>query len=435
MSRILEKCFGFKTGEHSIHAELAAGLTTFLTMAYILAVNPSIFSALADKGMPTGSVFTATALAAVFGTLVMAFYAKKPFGVAPGMGTNTFFVFTVCLGMGYSWQFALTAVFLEGIIFIILTATKVRELILNSFPSSLRNAIGVGIGLYIAFIGIKSTGLLVPNGEGGMSFGSISDAPVQLALISLVLASVLFILKVKGALLISIVATTIIGIPMGVTHIHEVVSVPPSVSPLLFKFEWNQILSVDMLIVIITFMSIDFFNTIGTVMALCTKTGMTDKDGRIDGLNKALMADATATTAGSCFGASTTTTYLESATGVAAGGRTGLTAFAIAICFLISLFFAPAFLAIPSAATGTVLILVGVMMVSPVKNIDWDDFSEAVPAFITMLIMPLAGGISYGIVTGIISYVVLNTLTGKIRKTSLTLWILSAIFIVYYLVV
>ncbi len=428
----LSKVFGFKAGEHSVRTEILAGLTTFLTMAYILAVNPSIFGALASQGMPTDSVFTATALAAIVGTLCMSVLAKKPFGLAPGMGLNAFFVFTVCLGMGYSWQFALTAVLIEGLIFIILSATKVREAIANAIPVSLKKAIGVGIGLYIAFIGLKNAGLIVSSESTSVALGELGSKNSILAIIGLLLTSILVVLKVRGGMLIGILATTIIGIPMGITHFNGVVDTPPSISPIFCQFAWNQILTWDMFVVVFTFLFIDMFDTIGTVVGVSVKSGMVDKDGKVDGIGKMLMADAIATTAGACFGTSTTTTYIESASGVAEGGRSGLTSFTIAVLFAVALFFAPLFLAIPSAATGPVLVIVGVMMMAPVKEIDWEDYSEAIPAFITMLLMPLAYSISDGIMLGIICYVLINACTGKFKKISIMLWILAVLFILRY---
>ena len=435
MNSLVQKTFGLDPAKHSIRTEIIAGITTFLTMAYILAVNPSIFSALASQGMPTDAVFTATALAAIVGCLVMSIYAKKPFGLAPGMGLNAFFVFTVCLGMGHSWQMALTAIFLEGILFILLTVTNVRKLIVDAIPLSLKRAIGAGIGLYIAFIGLKSAGIIVSSEATSVTLGSFSEPTAILAIIGLILTSVLVILKVRGGMLIGIIITTLIGIPMGVTNYSGIVSTPPSIAPIFCKFEWTQIFSWDMLAIVFTFLFIDMFDTIGTVVGVSVKSGMVDEKGNVDGINKVLMADAVATVAGAAFGTSTTTTYAESASGVSEGGRTGLTSFTIAICFAIALLFSPLFLAIPGAATGPVLFIVGVMMAAPVREIDWDDYSEAIPAFVTMLLMPLAYSISDGIMLGLISYVFLNTLTGKVKKVSVMMWILAILFILRYVLI
>lgn len=433
MNSFIQKTFGMDSAKHSIRTEIIAGITTFLTMAYILAVNPSIFGALATQGMPTDAVFTATALAAIVGCLVMSIYAKKPFGLAPGMGLNAFFVFTVCLGMGHSWQMALTAIFLEGILFILLTITNVRKLIVDAIPMNLKRAIGAGIGLYIAFIGLKSAGIIVSSEATSVTLGPLSDNTSILAIIGLLLTSVLVILKVRGGMLLGILVTTIIGIPMGVTHFNGLLSTPPSISSIFCQFEWSQIFSWDMVAIVFTFLFIDMFDTIGTVVGVSVKSGMVDEKGNVDGINKVLMADAVATVAGAMFGTSTTTTYIESASGVSEGGRTGLTSFTIAVCFAIALLFSPLFLAIPGAATGPVLFIVGVMMAAPVKEIDWEDYSEAIPAFVTMLLMPLAYSISDGIMLGMISYVVINALTGKFKKVSVTMWILAVLFVLRYI--
>ena len=432
---MLEKLFGFNPKQHKVRTEIYAGITTFFTMAYILAVNPSIFSALEAKGMPTDAVFTATVLASVVGSLAMALYAKKPFGLAPGMGINAFFVFTVCLGMGYSWQFALTAVFIEGILFILLSLFKIRELIANAIPTSMKAAIGGGIGLFIAFIGLQNCGLIVANDSTQVALASFDSPSVVLALIGVIVCGLLVVRNVQGGLLWGILLTALIGVPMGVTHLDKVFSVPPSVAPIFLQFEWSHIWSWDMLIVVLTFLFVDLFDTIGTVIAVSMKTNMVDKDGNVEGVGRMLMADAVATTAGACLGTSSTTTYVESAAGVAVGGRTGLTAFVVALCFVSALFFAPLFLAIPSSATGPALVIVGVMMCSDTTKVIWDDYTEAIPAFITMLLMPLSYSISDGIMLGVIVYVVMKM--GKGAKTckeiSPTMWVLFAIFLARYI--
>ena len=430
---MLSKLFGFDPSKHNIKTEVMAGITTFLTMAYILAVNPSIFSNLADKGMDTNAVFTATALAAIIGTLAMAIYAKKPFGLAPGMGLNAFFVFTVCLTMGYSWQFALTAILIEGFIFVVLTLTKVRTLIVDAIPASVKRAIGAGIGLFIAFIGLKNAGIIIENPATFVTIGTMTEGTALLGVIGIVLTSVLVIKKVPGSLLIGILATALIGIPMGVTHFSGVVDTPPSVAPLFCQFEFHHIFTLDMLVVVFTFLFIDMFDTMGTLVGVCTKAGMMQKDGRIPGLNKAFMADAVATMAGACLGASTTTTYVESAAGVAQGGRSGLTAFSTAMCFVVAMFFAPLFLSIPAAATTPVLVIVGLFMLTPVKDIDLDDYVESIPAFITIVMMPLTYSISDGILCGVISYVLINMLCMNWKKLNPTLYVLAALFIMKYI--
>lgn len=430
---MLSKLFGFDPSKHNIKTEVMAGITTFLTMAYILAVNPSIFSNLADKGMDTNAVFTSTALAAIIGTLAMAIYAKKPFGLAPGMGLNAFFVFTVCLTMGYSWQFALTAILIEGFIFVVLTLTKVRTLIVDAIPASVKRAIGAGIGLFIAFIGLKNAGIIVESSATFVTIGTMTEGTALLGVIGIVLTSVLVIKKVPGSLLIGILATALIGIPMGVTHFSGVVDTPPSVAPLFCQFEFHNIFTLDMLVVVFTFLFIDMFDTMGTLVGVCTKAGMMQKDGRIPGLNKAFMADAVATMAGACLGASTTTTYVESAAGVAQGGRSGLTAFSTAMCFTVAMFFAPLFLSIPAAATTPVLVIVGLFMLTPVKDIDLDDYAESIPAFITIVMMPLTYSISDGILCGVISYVLINMLCMNWKKLNPTLYVLAALFIMKYI--
>lgn len=430
---MLSKLFGFDPSKHNIKTEVMAGITTFLTMAYILAVNPSIFSNLADKGMDTNAVFTATALAAIIGTLAMAIYAKKPFGLAPGMGLNAFFVFTVCLTMGYSWQFALTAILIEGFIFVVLTLTKVRTLIVDAIPASVKRAIGAGIGLFIAFIGLKNAGIIVESSATFVTIGTMTEGTALLGVIGIVLTSVLVIKNVPGSLLIGILATALIGIPIGVTHFSGVVDTPPSVAPLFCQFEFHNIFTLDMLVVVFTFLFIDMFDTMGTLVGVCTKAGMMQKDGRIPGLNKAFMADAVATMAGACLGASTTTTYVESAAGVAQGGRSGLTAFSTAMCFVVAMFFAPSFLSIPAAATTPVLVIVGLFMLTPVKDIDLDDYAESIPAFITIVMMPLTYSISDGILCGVISYVLINMLCMNWKKLNPTLYVLAALFIMKYI--
>ena len=437
MANFLTKAFGFDSAKHNVRTEIVAGITTFLTMAYILAVNPSIFSAL---DMPKGAVFTATALAALVGTLVMAFYAKKPFALAPGMGLNAFFVFTVCLTMGHSWQFALTAVFLEGILFIILTLTKVRSWILNAIPLSLKHAIGAGIGLFIAFIGLQNAGIIANNDSNLVSLGDITHGAALLGIIGIVITGALVILKVKGSILIGILVTAIIGLFIkdpasgeALTKFSGVISAPDSVAPIFLKFEWSQILSWDMLAVVFTFLFIDMFDTMGTIIGVSQKAGMVDEKGNVDGIDKMFMADSIATVCGACLGTSTTTTYVESASGVGEGGRTGLTAFTVAALFALALLFSPIFLAIPGAATAPALVIVGVMMMSPVAKIDWENYSESIPAFITILMMPVAYSISDGILLGVISYVLLNACAGKFKKISPTMWVLAALFICKYI--
>lgn len=428
---MLKKLFGFDSEKMSIRTEILAGVTTFLTMSYILAVNPGMFSLL--DGMSAGAVFTTTALAAIVGTLAMAIIGKLPFGLAPGMGLNAFFVYTVCMGMGYSWQFALTAVFIEGVIFILLTITNLREAIVNAIPASLKSAIGAGIGLFIAFIGLHNAGIIVSNESTLVSLGNITSGAPLLAIIGLLIAGWLTVKNVPGGLLIAIMVTTVVGIPMGITDYAGIVSMPHSISDIFMKFEWSNIFSVDMLVVVFTFLFIDMFDTIGTLVGVCAKANMVDSNGRIPRIRQAFMADSIATTVGACLGTSTTTTYVESASGVAQGGRSGLTAFAIACCFAVSLFFSPIFLAIPAAATAPVLIIVGLFMLSPIKNIPLDDYAESIPAFVTIIMMPMAYSISDGILIGMITYVVFNALNGNHRRITPTMYILAVLFILKYI--
>ena len=428
---MLNKLFGFDPKQNSIRTEVIAGITTFLTMSYILAVNPAIFGELGT--MPMGAVFTTTVLAAIVGCVAMAVWAKLPFGLAPGMGLNAFFVYTVCLGMGYSWQFALTAVFLEGLIFILMTVTNIREAIVNAIPQNLRYAIGAGIGLFIAFIGLQNAGVIVNNDATLVSLGDITKGSALLSLIGLAITGVLYAKNVRGAMLIGILVTTLIGIPMGITEFKGIVSAPDSIKPIFCQFEWDNIFTLDMLVVIFTFLFIDMFDTVGTLIGVCVKANLIDKNGNIYRLKEAFMADAIATTVGAMLGTSTTTTYVESASGVAQGGRTGLTAFVVACCFAVTLFLSPLFLSIPAAATAPVLILVGLLMLEPIRRIELDNFSESIPAFICIIMMPLSYSISNGILLGMISYTIINILCGKRKNITPMMYILTVLFILKYI--
>ena len=428
---MLEKLFGFDKNVTCVRTEILAGITTFLTMAYILAVNPNILSA---TGMDKGALFTTTVVASAFATLLMAFYAKLPFGLAPGMGLNAFFAYTVCLTMGYTWQFALTAVLIEGFIFILLTVTNLREKIVDAIPVTLKNAIGAGIGLFISFIGLQNAGIIVNNDATLISIGDITSGPALLGMIGLVITSFLLIKGVRGALLFGIIITTLIGIPMGITNFGGIFSTPPSIEPIFWQFEWHNIFTKDMVIVVFTLLFMDMFDTIGTIVGVATKTGMIDNNGKIPRLKQAFMVDAIGTTVGSMLGTSTITTFVESASGVGEGGRSGLTSFVTAVCFLLSLFIAPFFLSVPGAATAPVLILVGLMMMTTILKVDFSDYSEAIPAFMCIIFMPLAYSISDGIVLGMISYVLINLLTGKYKKLTIGMYILAAIFVLKFFV-
>ena len=430
---MLKKLFGFDSAKTTVRTEIVAGITTFLTMSYILAVNPTMFGEL--DGMPVGSVFTSTALAAIVGCLAMAFIGKLPFGLAPGMGLNAFFVYSVCMGMGYSWQFALTAVLIEGIIFIVLTLTNLREAIVNAIPMSLRNAIGAGIGLFIAFIGLKSAGVVVADGATLVALGDVTSGSALLAFIGLVITGFMYSRNVPGAILLGIIITMVIGIPLGVTEFKGIVSAPESIAPIFCKFEFDKIFSVDMLVVVFTFFFIDMFDTVGTLVGVCTKAMMLDETGNIHRVKQAFMADSIATTVGAILGTSTTTTYVESAAGVAQGGRSGLTALIVGCCFVIAMFFSPLFLSIPSAATAPALIIVGLLMAEQIKNVDFDDFSESIPAFVCMIMMPLTYSISNGILIGMITYVLMNMICGKFKKLSPAMYILAALFILKYILI
>ena len=430
---MLKKLFGFDSTKTTIRTEIVAGITTFLTMSYILAVNPTMFGEL--DGMPVGSVFTSTALAAIVGCLAMAFVGKLPFGLAPGMGLNAFFVYSVCMGMGYSWQFALTAVLIEGLIFIVLTLTNLREAIVNAIPMSLRNAIGAGIGLFIAFIGLKSAGVVVADGATLVALGDVTSGSALLAFIGLVITGFMYSRNVPGAILLGIIITMVIGIPLGVTEFKGIVSAPESIAPIFCQFEFDKIFSVDMLVVVFTFFFIDMFDTVGTLVGVCTKAKMMDENGNIYRVKQAFMADSIATTVGALLGTSTTTTYVESAAGVAQGGRSGLTALIVGCCFVVAMFFSPLFLSIPSAATAPALIIVGLLMAEQIKNVDFDNFSESIPAFVCMLLMPLTYSISNGILIGMITYVLMNMICGKFKKLSPAMYVLAILFILKYILI
>ena len=430
---MLEKFFKLKENKTTAKTEILAGITTFMTMAYILAVNPDILSA---TGMDKNAVFTATALSAFVATLVMALFARLPFALAPGMGLNAFFAFTVVLGMGHSWQFALTAVFLEGIIFILLTAFNIRELIVNAIPLPLKHAVSAGIGLFIAFIGLQNAGVIVNNDAVLVGLGDMASPAVLIALGGVVLTGVLLSLRVKGALLIGIFVATVVGIPFGVTNMPDgnLVDAPPSLAPIFWKFEFAEIFTFDMMIVLFTFLFVDMFDTVGTLVGVSSKAGMLDKNGNVPRVKQALFADSIGTFFGAIVGTSTVTTYVESASGVAEGGKTGLTSLATAALFLIALFFAPLFTMVPAAATAPALILVGFFMMSPILKIDFDNFTESIPAFITIIVMPLTYSIAEGIVFGMLSYVLIKILTGKMKDVSVVMIVLALLFILKFFI-
>ncbi|GIM31741.1 MULTISPECIES: NCS2 family permease [Paraclostridium] len=429
---MLDRVFKLTENNTNVKTEVIAGMTTFMTMAYILVVNPSI---LGDAGMDKDAVFAATAIAAFIGSCIMGFLANYPIALAPGMGLNAFFAYTVVLQMGYSWQFALCAVLIEGVIFILLTLTNVREKIIDCIPGVLKHAVTAGIGLYIAFIGLVNAGI-VQGGGAILQLGNMQSPTVVLAILGLVIAAVLLSRNVKGTFLLAMVVTTAIGIIAGLVQLpHALVSSVPSLKPVFlqaFSVPVDQIFSLDMLVVVFTFLFVDLFDTVGCLVGVASKGNMLDENGKLPKAKEALFADAIATTTGSLLGTSTVTAYIESAAGIGEGGRTGLTAVTTGILFLLSLFFAPIFTSIPPQATAPVLILVGVMMASSLLEIDFSDFTNAIPAFLTFAMMPLAYSIADGIIFGIISFTILKLATGKKKEVNISLIFLSIMFILKF---
>lgn len=429
---MLDRVFKLTENKTNVKTEVIAGMTTFMTMAYILVVNPSI---LGDAGMDKDAVFAATAIAACIGSCIMGLLANYPIALAPGMGLNAFFAYTVVLQMGYSWQFALCAVLIEGLIFILLTLTNVREKIIDCIPGVLKHAVTAGIGLYIAFIGLVNAGI-VQGGGAILQLGNMKSPTVVLAILGLVIAAVLLSRNVKGTFLLAMVVTTAIGIIAGLVQLpHALVSSVPSLKPVFlqaFSVPVDQIFSLDMLVVVFTFLFVDLFDTVGCLVGVASKGNMLDENGKLPKAKEALFADAIATTTGSLLGTSTVTAYIESAAGIGEGGRTGLTAVTTGILFLLSLFFAPIFTSIPPQATAPVLILVGVMMASSLLEIDFSDFTNAIPAFLTFAMMPLAYSIADGIIFGIISFTILKLATGKKKEVNISLIFLSIMFILKF---
>ncbi|RHS50423.1 NCS2 family permease [Tannerella sp. AF04-6] len=426
---MLQKIFGFNKQTMNLRTEIIAGITTFLTMSYILAVNPAMLS---TTGMDKGAIFTATALAAAIATLLLAWMAKLPFAQAPGMGLNAFFAFTLVQGMGYSWETALTAMFVEGLIFILITLLNVREIILNSIPVNLRHAISAGIGMFIAFIGLKNAGIIESNPSTFVALGHFTPISL-LAIFGILLSAVLLIKKVKGALFYSILLCTIAGIPLGVTEIPEnfiPVSMPHSIAPTFCKFDFEGFFTLDMAIIIFTLLFMNIFDTLGTLVGLATKTGIMDKNGHIPHVKEAMMSDAIGTTISSMLGSSTVTTYVESASGIAEGGRSGVTSLITGLLFILALFFAPVFLLIPGAATTGAFVLVGVFMMDSIGKINLSDISEALPAFVTIIMMVLTYSIANGIILGLLCYVLLKLFCGKHKQITLTMYILAILFII-----
>ena len=423
----MEKLFKLRERGTTVGREVIAGITTFLAMAYILAVNPGILS---ESGMEFGSVFTATAVSAAIATLVMAFCANLPIGLAPGMGLNAFFTYTVVMGMGCSWQFALTAVLFEGLLFIVLSLFGVREAIIKSIPANLRKAVAVGIGLFITLIGLANAGIAKSDLGTIIGFVDFNNSSALVAIIGLVITIILYVMNVPGSILIGIALTTVVGIPFGITTIPEnfkPISLPSM--PYFFQFEWANIFTVKFFVVFFTFFFTDMFDTIGTLMGVTEQAKLTDKDGNIPNAKGALFADAVGTVAGACLGTSTVTSFVESSSGVAAGGRTGLTSVVTAILFVLALFFTPLFGLIPSAATAPALIFVGFLMMKSVTSIDFNDITEGIPAFITIMVMPFAYSISKGIAYGVITYVISKVAGKKMKEIPVITWILAVVFI------
>ena len=450
----MDKFFKLKERGTDVRTEFIAGITTFMTMAYILAVNPSILGA---AGMDTGAVFTATALASALASICMALFANLPFVLSAGMGLNAYFAYTVVLGMGYSWEVALTAVFVEGIVFILLSLTNVREAIFNAIPGGLKVAVSVGIGLFITFIGLQNAHIVVDGStlvglfsfKGSIQAGTFNSEgiTVVLALLGILITSFLVIKNVKGNILLGILITWVLGIICQLTGLYVpapdagfyslipsgIVSAPASLAPTLFKMDFSVIGSLNFLVVVFAFLFVDIFDTLGTLIGCATKADMLDKDGKLPGIKGALMADAVGTTVGACFGTSTITTFVESSSGIAEGGRTGLTSIVSGALFLLALFFSPIFLAIPSFATAPALVVVGFFMMQQVAKIAWNDMLEAIPAFICIFDMPFMYSISEGIAFGVISYVVLHAAAGKAKKITPLMWVLAVLFILKYI--
>jgi AGZA family xanthine/uracil permease-like MFS transporter len=436
----VEKLFRLKENNTTVRKEILAGVTIFFAMAYIIFVNPSMLEA---TGMSASSVMVATCIGAAIGCFLTAFMANLPFAQAPGMGLNAFFTYTVCMGMGYTWQQALTLVLISGALFFVLSVSPFRKALIRSIPMVLKNAIGAGIGLFIAYVGLKNAGIIAFSGADAASatpgLGNITAGGPLLAVIGLLITGVLMAFKVKGAIFIGIIASTIIGIPLGVTVFPESLTMTDiSLAPTFFQFDFGGLMSQGLLAlitVIISFTVVDMFDTVGTLIGTANRNGMLDKDGNLPRGDRALIADAIATMAGACLGTSTVTTFVESSTGISEGGRTGLTSVIVGVLFLVAILLAPIAGIIPSAATAPALIIVGVLMLAVVKNIDWHNFEDAFPAFMTIAIMPLAYSIAEGIGFGFISYTVVKMCRGKFKEIPVLMYILSAIFILRYILI
>ena len=429
-NQFLQRYLGFDPKTMNLRTEIIAGITTFLTMSYILAVNPDILSA---ASMDKGAVFTATALSSALATVLLAFLAKLPLAQAPSMGINAFFAYTLVLGMGYSWQTALTVVLVEGIIFVLLTIFNIRDKIIDCIP--LRYAISVGIGMFIAFIGLKNIGLIVQNDATLVALGSFTPTAL-IGIFGILLSGILCYRKVKGALFIGIIVTTLVGIPFGVTNIPEgfsLVSSPQSMSPTFFQFDFSSLLDFDLIVVTLIMVFMDLFNTIGTLVGAANQAGMVTKEGNIPHMKEALLSDAVGTCIGAVCGTSTVTTFVESSAGIAEGGRSGVTSLVTGLLFILALFFSPLFLVIPGAATAGALFLVGVFMMNGLRDINFDDMTEALPAFVTILTMVLTYSIAEGIVLGMLSYCIMKIFTGRFKDIHPALYVLAVLFVLKYI--
>ena len=431
----LERIFKLKENGTDVRTEVMAGITTFMTMAYILVVNPLILS---DSGMDFAKVFAATAIASAIASIFMGLVANLPFALSAGMGLNALFSYTVCVGMGYSWRWALTAIFVEGIIFLIMTVTNIREAIVNSVPANIKRAIGAGVGLFVAYIGLKNAGIIISDESNLTALNpEWYKGASGTAVVGLIITAVLLARRIKGALLIGMIITTLIGIPSGITSYAGGSYIPAT--PYFWEFAFSEITAdsrsvFDFVIIVLTFLYFDMFDTVGTLIACAGKSGIINPDGSIPRARQALLADAIGTTTGSVLGTSTVTTFVESSAGVAEGGRTGLTAVTVGLMFVLSLFLEPLFGSIPSAATSPALIIVGVMMITPVKTINFDDYTEAIPAFMTIILMVAASSISDGIMFGILSYVIIKSLSGKIKETDAMTWVVAVLFMIKILI-
>lgn len=426
---LLKKLFGFDSRTMSLQKEVTGGVTTFLTMSYILAVNPAVLS---ETGMDANALFTTTVLASVLATVMMAVYAKMPFALAPSMGVSAFFVYTIVMEMGYTWQFGLTAVFVEGIIFILLTMTGLRERIVDAMPHELRKAISPGIGLFIALIGLHNAGIIDGSEDTMVTLGNLHNPSVLLAAAGILFTVILLVRNVPGALLLGILATAAAGIPLGLTHFERLLNVPPGIEPIFMKMQWENIMSIDMAVCVATLLFMDIFDTMGTLIGVGQRVGLVNEKGDMPGMNKAFMADSIGTTAGAMLGTTTVSTFIESAAGVNAGGRSGLTAMVTALCFLLALFFAPLFVAIPKAATAPAMFIVGMMMMGDVVKLDFRNYSVAVPCFVCIVFMPFAYSISDGILLGVITWVAVSIFSGRTKELKRTTVMLAMLFILKY---